>query len=77
MKTFPQHTPLTAKIDFQFKPGGKGRNVIVRKGQRFWVTSSQTLQMSEAAVRVDRKGKGSISQGYPFTPEQIQTLFDL
>jgi hypothetical protein len=75
MNTYKHCTELTAKSDFAFRVGGKGRAITVRTGQAFWVTNTQVDQQTRGIVLVDRKGKGSISAGYAFTPEQIETLF--
>lgn len=68
---------LTAKGDFQFKSGGKGRAVVVRAGQKFWVTNSMIDQAAQKVVMIDREGKGHISHGYAFTPEMIENLFEV
>ena len=68
---------LTAKGDFQFKSGGKGRAVVVRAGQKFWVTNSMIDQAAQKVVMIDREGKGHISHGYAFTPEMIEGAVQL
>lgn len=69
-----QGTRLTAKGNFQFKaPGAKGRPVVVKAGQRFWITNS----MLDQVVMIDREGRGHISNGYAFTPEMIDDLFQV
>lgn len=81
--TLKQWTNLEAKADFKlkapksFNPYVKTGTITVRKGQRFEVTNSQTGQMSDGIVMIDRKGKGHVGIGYPFTPEQILALFDI
>lgn len=75
MNTYPHCTALTAKVDFTFKVGGKGRSIQIRAGQSFWITNTRIDQQTRGIVLVDRKGKGCISHGYAFTPEQIATLF--
>lgn len=78
-----QWTTLEAKTDFKLKPPKtkdpaiKTRAITVSKGQRFQVTNSQTSQLAKGIVLIDREGKGHISIGYPFTPDQILTLFDI
>lgn len=73
----PHCARLTASKDFAFKAGGKGRAVVVRKGQRFWVTSSTTLQNASGVVLIDREGKGCISVGWAFDPAQLPDFFQL
>lgn len=69
-------TFLTATQDFAFTPQRKGaRKVTVRTGQRFWITNSKLNQKDTGLIMIDRYGKGCISHGYPFTPEQIGQLF--
>lgn len=67
-------TYLTVRADFSFK-GTAGRTVVARTGQVFWVTSSTTLQAAEQGVRVARKGKGSMGNGYLFKPADIERFF--
>lgn len=74
--TIRQHTILSANEDFMFKCV-KGRNIIVYAEQRFWVTSSTTMQTQTGYVTIDRQGKGHISCGYSFTPAQIAQLFNI
>lgn len=49
---------------------------MVRAGQKFWVTNSGLDQDKHKIVMIDRAGKGSISQGYAFTPESITEFFE-
>lgn len=70
-----QGTRLTARLSFEFRNPESGRKVTIREGQRFWITSSATLQERESAVRIDREGKGTISHGWPFTPAHIPQFF--
>jgi hypothetical protein len=77
MATLPQHTKLTAKLDFEMRRAQKSRAVRVHTGDRFWVTNSQTDQNTSGFVLIDRKGKGVISAGYPFKLETLQTLFNI
>jgi hypothetical protein len=67
---------LIAKTNFGFRSYAKGRPVQVRKGQRFWVTSTKSLQTSRGAITIDREGRGSISNGYHFAPSQISEFFE-
>lgn len=73
--TIRQGASLTARCSFEFRNPETGRKVTIRQGQRFWVTSSATLQSRENAVRIDREGKGHISHGWPFAPASIADLF--
>jgi len=68
---------LIAKSDFAFRASAKGRAVTVRKGQGFWVTTSEYTQARTGVVTIDRKGKGCIGNGYHFTPAQIADLFEV
>jgi|JI7StandDraft_1071085.scaffolds.fasta_scaffold740907_2 hypothetical protein len=69
-------TYLIAKQDFAFTPQRKhARRVVVRAGQRFWITNSQVNQRETGLVMIDRYGKGCISNGYPFAPAHIEQLF--
>lgn len=72
-----QHAVLIAKQVFTFRHSTKGRAIAVGIGQRFWVTSSATMQAQTGYVTIDRHGKGHISCGYSFTPAQIEQLFDI
>jgi hypothetical protein len=68
---------LVAKSAFTFKaPGERGRPVVVRPGQRFWVTNSTLDQERQNVVMIDREGRGHISNGYAFTPETIDQYFE-
>jgi hypothetical protein len=70
-------TNLTAKADFRFKPARKNaRWVSVRTGDRFWVTNSALNQRDTGLVMIDRHGKGTLSHGYPFSPSDIQAMFE-
>jgi hypothetical protein len=70
-------TNLIAKADFAFTPQRKhARRVVVRAGQRFWITNSQVNQRETGLVMIDRYGKGCISNGYPFSPAHIEQLFE-
>ena len=77
MNTYKHCVELTAKSDFAFRVGGKGRTIAVRTGQTFWVTNTQVDQQARGLVLINRKGKGYISAGYAFTPDQIEALFTL
>jgi len=69
---------LVAKKDFSFQYQGKRKCIVhVTCGQRFWVTSSECMQKRTNYVTIDREGKGALSNGYRFTPEQITELFDI
>lgn len=72
-----QGQTLIAKSDFGFRASPKGRAVQVRKGQRFWVTSSQTYAARVGFLTIDREGKGSICNGYAFAPTQVAELFEV
>ena len=70
-------TNLIAKADFAFTPQRKNaRRVVVRAGQRFWITNSKLNQRDTGLMMIDRHGKGCISNGYPFSPAQIEQLFE-
>lgn len=74
--TIPQLVEIKAKHDFAFKVGGKGRAIVVRRGQIFWVTNTRHDQTLRGIVLVDRKGKGHISGGYAFSHNQLMELFE-
>lgn len=81
--TLKQWTILEAKADFKLTPPKsndprvKTRAIVIRKGQQFNITNSQTDQTTRGIVMIDRKGKGHLGIGYPFTAEQILALFDV
>jgi hypothetical protein len=67
---------FAARADFAFRPAHKGaRRVEVRTGQRFWITNTVLGQAIDGLVMVNREGKGSISSGYAFAPDQFAQLF--
>lgn len=73
-----QGATLIAKADFAFTPQRKNaRRVVVRAGQRFWITNSNLCQRDTGLVLVERHGKGCISNGYPFSPAQVAQLFEV
>jgi hypothetical protein len=77
-ETIRQGTVLVAKSDFQFKaPGSRGRSVVARTGDRFWVTNSMTDQMSSGVALIQREGRGHISTGYAFDLRQIHSFFEI
>ena len=75
--SLPQHSRLIAKIDFNMRRSLQSKPIAVRAGQEFWVTNSTTAQQSGGFVLIDRKGKGVISEGYPFKEATLETLFDI
>lgn len=74
-RAFRQGSTLAALRAFTFKPGGKGRAVNVRAGDRFWVTNSLTDQAARKVVLIERNGRGHIGGGYAFTPALIVEHF--
>lgn len=72
---YTQGKGLIAKASFQFTNPETRRRVTIREGQRFWITSSQCLIKLERAVRIDREGKGYISQGWPFSEAMLGEFF--
>jgi hypothetical protein len=74
--TYAQCDILIAKQSFQLKVAGqRGRPVSVRIGDRFWVTSATYRNVE--TVKIDRKGKGNIGDGYLLTVEFINNLFEV
>ena len=71
-----QGTYLTAKHDFRFRnPAPRGRTITVRKGDVFWITNCALQQKETGVIRIDRKGKGCISHGYPFDRATLEQFF--
>lgn len=56
-------------------PGARGRPVSVKAGDMFWITTSNI--QNQTLVKIDRRGKGVVSQGYGFDPESLLTYFEL
>lgn len=83
MITLKSWTTLEAKADFKLKPPKsndtrvKTRAITVSKGQLFQITNSEMNQATSGIVMIDRKGKGHLGIGYPFTAEQILALFNV
>ena len=71
---YRQGTYLTAKADFTFKAA---RQVKVKAGQVFWVTTSDSRQRESGLVHIARKAKGSIGNGYAFNPAWIPEFFEV
>ena len=57
------------------KHGARGRAVLVKVGDKFWVTSA-TYNNKEAAF-IDREGRGVIGHGYKLDLTDIQALFEV
>ena len=70
-----QFQEMTAKADFNFRASAKGRAVVVRAGQKFWMTNTASNAQRTGLVVLERKGKGSIGTGYPFSLEQVANFF--
>lgn len=72
-----QGTELQALKDFAFRVsiGAKPRKIQVRKNEKFWVTNTTIDQKATGLVRIHRVGTGHTSTGYPFTLEQLLSLF--
>lgn len=72
-----QGTALIAKTTFGFKNQGKGRVIVFKEGQKFWVTTTELFFKKHGCLKIDRWGKGSISHGYAFDMETINNYFDV
>lgn len=72
-----QFAALTAKADFNFRASTKGRAIVVRAGQKFWMTNTASNAARTGLVVLDRQGKGSIGAGYPFAASQVSDLFEV
>ena len=70
-----QASTLVAKADFQFQPPN-GRVVKVRKGDRFWITSSSIDQDKTGTVAIARE-RQNMHYDYRFKPEQLTELFNV
>lgn len=66
---------LVAKNTFGFKSEGKGRVIKVEAGEKLEVTTSEVSNLSTQTVRLARKGKGILGQGWLFSFEQVNELF--
>lgn len=67
---------LKARARFQFVNPESGRKITVEPGALFWVTTSGLTQQLESCVRIDRKGRGTLSHGYPFAESDIREFFE-
>lgn len=71
-----QGTILQAREAFSMKaPGTRGRPVSVKAGDEFWVTTA-TINNKET-MRIDRKGKGTISNGWLISAQLVHSLFEV
>lgn len=52
------------------------RRIHVSAGQVFWIVSTKQYADQYGVVDICRKGKGGIGQGYPFTLENFNRLFE-
>lgn len=52
------------------------RRIHVKAGDKFWVTSTTQYAQKYGVVDICREGKGGIGQGYPFTLEKFNELFE-
>jgi hypothetical protein len=68
-----QCTTLKAKKDFSFKVGGKGRNINVREGQRFWVSTT----FAAPQMLLAREKGGQAGTGYAFDEAQLAEFFEV
>lgn len=67
-----QATGLVCTKEVAFKVNGKGRTIVFKVGQEFWVTNTEVDQNNRQCVNVARKGQ---KFGYDCTPEQVSTYF--
>lgn len=71
-----QFTKLVAKQPFNFRnPGSRGREVKVKVGDSFLITSPTYLNKDTAMI--DRAKKAHIGQGYLFSISTILDLFEV
>lgn len=68
---------LTVKKTFGFKNNGKGRMIVAKEGQQFWVTSSEVSNKINGYMMIDRINKGHISCGYAFDIATIEEWFEI
>ena len=69
-----QCSTLEAIQNISWKPA-KGRSVVVKAGQQFWVTNPAYTH--EKGVMINRKGKGSIGSGWQLDKSDIEKFFKL
>jgi hypothetical protein len=76
MTTLEQCQNLVAKQAFAMKvPSQRGRAVSVKVGDKFWITTPTYSNVSTA--KIDRRGKGTIGNGYQMDVETIKALFEV
>jgi hypothetical protein len=69
-----QCTYLVCKKAFGFKVNGKGRMIVFKEGQRFWVGNTPSDQTKRGQINVIRKGY-PLGFGYDFAPSQVSEYF--
>lgn len=77
MNTFPQASYWRANQTFSFRVPDSKRAVMVKEGQRFWVTNSQVNQASVGVIRITRMGTGSPGLGWAFSEADFVKHFTL
>lgn len=73
--SFKQGAELISLAHLEFINPETGRKIKFKGGQKFWVTNTMHDQQSNGIVKLQRAGKGHISTGYPFSPEQVKEFF--
>jgi hypothetical protein len=74
MLAYPQTITLIALKNFSFKLDGKGRAIVVKTGDRFWVTSSQSDQSRRGFVCIARQ-RQPLHYNYCFSRAALKDLF--
>lgn len=69
-----QGLTLEALEDFDFRWGASNRRVRVRRGDLFWVTSTEIMQERTGQVHLARQ-RQTQHYGYGFAPADVERLF--
>lgn len=76
-REYRQGTKLIASKGFWFINPQTSRRIVVKPGQRFWVTNSSFDQGRSGSIKIEREGRGHISHGWPFAESTLDDLFEI
>jgi len=73
---YTQFTILRAKIAFSLKTeGSRGKACSVKPGDLFTVTNPSHMQ--QVGIKIDRKAKARLNEGYLLSIEDVVKLFEV
>lgn len=66
---------ITPIQDLTFINPETRRKIVMRRGVRYWITSSILFSEEHGAVMIGRAGRDKLGQGFPFTVADAESYF--